>query len=189
MARSHSRPYTAESRAKYRGKLVRGEEEVEVEEEVEEEEEEMVLMKDVATQTELDDDYLLTPTPTPLQLHHMPMDTTTLPQLTNRCQRATNQRSKSATTVPIPTSTVGTRLGPQGMDPRQGHQHSRSFDEHSHLRTSSARKFTQLNGFSRSDVQKQFHSQYPELAPDLRQYGMQKGKRHTIHGYNSYHFH
>ena len=177
-------------------KFVRGEEEEEdgeegeeEEGEGEEEEEGEVLMKDVATQTELDDDYLLTATPTPLQLLHMPMDTTTLPQWTNCCQRATNQRSKSATAAPIPPSTVGTRIRPQGMDSRQGYQRSGSFDERSHLRTSSARKLMHLNEFSRSDVQKQFHSQYPELAPDLRRYGIQKGKRHTIHGYNSYHFH
>lgn len=196
---SHSRPYTAESRAKYRGKFGRGANEEDWGKGGEDAEGESgIVMKDAATQTEDDDEYLLA-TPTLQQDHDMAMDTATLPQLTNHSQTATKQRLKSATSVPrvstaLPTPGVG--MGQGGMEcgretMERRHQRSFSVDGSTFFPRSSlsARRFTELYGFSRSNTLKRFHSQYLELAPDLRQYGIQKGKRHTIHGYNSYYFH
>ena len=188
-AYSHSRPYTAESRAKYRGKCVREEngEEWEWEEREEEEGDEgKIVMKDATTQT---DEYL---TATPQPDHHMPVDPN---ELTTHSQTA-KLRPKSATVVPkVCLSAAGTRTGQDGMDcgteVERRHQRSFSVDGNAFFprSSSSAKRFKELYGFSRSNVLKRFHLQYPEQAPDLRQYGIQQGRRHTIHGYHSYHFH
>ena len=45
------------------------------------------------------------------------------------------------------------------------------------------------NGFNKTDVLKKFHEQYPEKAPDLREYSIRDGKRHVIHGSHAYYFH
>ena len=188
-AYSHSRPYTAESRAKYRGKCTREEngEEWEWEEGEGEGAKGEIVMKDAATQT---DEYL---TATPQPDHCMPVDPT---ELMTCGQTTAKLRPKSATVVARTLSSVaGTRTGQDEMDcgTEVEHRHRRLFsvDESAFLprSTSSARRFKELYGFSRSDVLKRFHLQYPEQAPDLRQYGIQQGRRHTIHGYNSYHFH
>ena len=42
--------------------------------------------------------------------------------------------------------------------------------------------------FNRSAVQRQFHVEYPENAPDLRDNSSQ-GRRHIIHGHHAYYFH
>ena len=197
---SHSRPYTAEIRAKYRGKCVmeeHGEEwEWEQEEEVKDEGSKIV-MKDAATQTDEVDEYLTAPRLWPQGDHHVLMDSATLPETTTHDRVTTTLRPKS-TTVVVPRTLVSaagtaTRPGGMGCGIEVQHRHQRSFsvDGSTFLprSLSSARRFKELYGFSHSDVLKRFHLQYPEQAPDLRQYGIQKGKRHTIHGYNSYHFH
>ncbi len=54
----------------------------------------------------------------------------------------------------------------------------------------STRRMVQLfTGYSRTNAQRQFHQQYQELPPDLRQFGIRKGKRHVIHGTNAYYYH
>ena len=54
---------------------------------------------------------------------------------------------------------------------------------------SSTRRMTELyNRYSRSAILKRFHKQYQEVAPDLRQYSIKEGKRHTIHGSNAYYY-
>ncbi len=45
------------------------------------------------------------------------------------------------------------------------------------------------NGFSRSEILKQFNHQYQEKAPDLRRYSIREGKRHVINGTHSYYYH
>ena len=42
--------------------------------------------------------------------------------------------------------------------------------------------------FNKSAVKRQFHAEYPENAPDLRENSRQ-GKRHLIHGHHAYYFH
>ena len=54
----------------------------------------------------------------------------------------------------------------------------------------STRKFMRLyQGFSRSEILNRFNKQYEEVVPDLRQYSIQKGKRHFIHGSHAYYYH
>ena len=56
-------------------------------------------------------------------------------------------------------------------------------------RTSIAsRRLMSAFDFNRSAVQRQFHVEYPEKAPDLRQNSSQ-GRRHVIHGHHAYYFH
>lgn len=171
---SHSRPYTAESRSKYRGTLVVEDigDDWEWEEEGEREGEvKVVSKKDAATQTEPDDEY-------------PPLWSTGQPQLTNDHQtKATTGEPKWENMVELrPLTTTGVEHRQRSFSVNEG----LAFHPRSSL---SSRRFSQLYGFSRSDVMKQFHSQFPEPVPDLRQYGMQKGRRHIIHGYNSYYFH
>ena len=45
------------------------------------------------------------------------------------------------------------------------------------------------NGFNRTEVMQRFHKQYPEKAPDLREYSIREGRRHVIHGSHAYYFH
>ncbi|MCG8622844.1 MAG: hypothetical protein MJE68_12725, partial [Proteobacteria bacterium] len=45
------------------------------------------------------------------------------------------------------------------------------------------------NGFNRTEVLQRFHEQYPEKAPDLREYSIREGRRHVIHGSHAYYFH
>ena len=45
------------------------------------------------------------------------------------------------------------------------------------------------NGFNRTEVQRRFHEQYPQKAPDLREYSVREGRRHIIHGSHAYYFH
>ena len=184
-AYSHCRPYTAESRAKYRGKSGRGEEWEENEEEGwgegeregagerEGEKESRIVTKDAATQTE-PNDYLLLITPSPPQDHSEKTEST----------KDDHMQTKECPTIIVARP-------PRSATTDHKHQRSYSADQTVSLprTSSSSRRFSSLYGFSRSAVLKRFHSQYPEQAPDLRQYGMKKGRRHTIHGYNSYYFH
>ena len=162
---SHSRPYTAESRSKYKGTLVR-EDTIGEEWEWGEEGEMRVARKDVATQTEPTDEF-------------PPLRFTDEPHSTNVYQTTTEEPNVA-------------QFRPSTVEFAQ-RQRSFSLDDEDLLfrpRSSiTCQRFSQLYGFSRSDAMKQFHSQFPEPAPDLRVYGTQKGKRHTIHGYNSYYFH
>ena len=77
-------------------------------------------------------------------------------------------------------------------------QHTRSYSadasyppHNNSIRTaqSTQRLMTLYNGFNRSEVMKKFHKQYPEKAPDLRQYSIREGKRHVICGSHAYYFH
>lgn len=45
------------------------------------------------------------------------------------------------------------------------------------------------NNYSRTEVLRRFHDQYPEGVPDLRDYSIREGKRHVIHGHHAYYFH
>lgn len=54
---------------------------------------------------------------------------------------------------------------------------------------STQRLMSLFNGFNKTDICKRFHEEFPEKAPDLREYGLQNGKRHTIHGSHAYYFH
>ncbi|CAI8054724.1 hypothetical protein GBAR_LOCUS29847 [Geodia barretti] len=172
---SHSRPYTAESRSKYKGTPARGDtvgEDCEWEEEEEGEwakgEVRWVTMKDAATQTEPNDEF------PPLGLPHSTND----------------NQARSTTDGPTIAKTVEMRPSTTGVEQRECSfsvdEEEASFRPRSSI---TCRRFSQLYGFSRSDTMKHFHSQFLEPVPDLREYGMQKGKRHTIHGYNSYYFH
>ena len=76
--------------------------------------------------------------------------------------------------------------------------HLRSFSADASLCSSTAQVCTGevtrrlmglYNGFSRTEVMKKFHEQYPERAPDLREYSIREGKRHVIHGSHAYYFH
>ena len=51
-----------------------------------------------------------------------------------------------------------------------------------------SRRLMSAYEFDKSAVKKQFHAEYPENAPDLRENSTQ-GKRHLIHGYHAYYFH
>ena len=64
-----------------------------------------------------------------------------------------------------------------------------SADMHVPRSVTSTRRLMSVYNFSKSEVLKRFHQEYPERAPDLRDYGIQEGKRHIIHGYKSYYFH
>ncbi len=69
-----------------------------------------------------------------------------------------------------------------------------SHDQGSNLITPRTAQSTQrlmslFNGFNKTDILKRFHEEFPEKAPDLREYGLQDGKRHTIHGSHAYYFH
>ena len=79
-------------------------------------------------------------------------------------------------------------------------QHTRSYSadasypshqNNNSIRTaqSTRRLMTLYNGFTRSEVMKKFHEQYPEKAPDLREYSIREGKRHVISGSHAYYFH
>ena len=80
-------------------------------------------------------------------------------------------------------------------------QHTRSYsadasypphqNNNNNIRTaqSTRRLMTLYNGFTRSEVMKKFHEQYPENAPDLREYSIREGKRHVICGSHAYYFH
>ena len=80
-------------------------------------------------------------------------------------------------------------------------QHTRSYsadasysphqNDNNNIRTaqSTRRLMTLYNGFTRSAVMKKFHEQYPEKAPDLREYSIREGKRHVISGSHAYYFH
>ena len=74
-------------------------------------------------------------------------------------------------------------------------QHTRSYSADAsyppHIRTAQATKrlMTLYNGFNRSEVMRKFHEQYPERAPDLREYSIREGKRHVICGSHAYYFH
>ena len=163
---SHSRPYTAESRSKYKGSLVRGE--IGDEWKWGECEEEEVSTREVATQTEPEDEFV-------------PTRSTERPLTDEDDQNQTTEEPKIAIVVESRPLTT-----------KRHHHRSLSVDDGTSYppRSSiSCRRFSQLYAFSHSDVMKQFHSQYPEPVPDLRQYGIQTGRRHTIHGYNSYYFH
>ena len=163
---SHSRPYTAESRSKYKGSLVRGESGEEWEW-AEPEEEVKVLTRDAATQTELE-----------MEDEQQPAWTTDVPHLT-KDQTADEPR-------------VAVVVEPRPLTAKNSHRRSLSVGDCVSFRPRSTivcRRFSQIYSFSRSNVMRQFHSQYPEPAPDLRQFGIQTGKRHTIHGYNAYYFH
>ena len=66
------------------------------------------------------------------------------------------------------------------------------FSNNSHqVRTAEAtrRLMGLYNGFNRTEVLQRFHEQYPEKAPDLREYSIREGRRHIIHGYHAYYFH
>ena len=190
-AYSHSRPYTAESRAKYTGKGTKEEEWEEEGWEMGEEEEgetdvvgeTVVAKKDVATQTDPDDEYL--PSTPPLQTDDA------MPTGSKEGQMVTSCSNTSKPAIIVPRARLSDSASPSKPTRHGRHQRSFSVDEATFIPRSacSTRRFSELYDFSRSDVQKQFHSQYPEQAPDLRQYGTQKGKRHTIHGFNSYYFH
>ena len=161
-----------------------------------------IVMKDAATQTE-QDDFLPQKLSQDDNEPRTSAQTITLPQLTTSGQTVTKPRPKSATVIPSltkppNTTTTGVGMGRDGTEcglesSRSDQRRKRSFsvDESAFIprSTLSARRFSELYGFNRSDVLRRFHAQYPEQAPDLRQYGIQTGKRHIIHGYNSYHFH
>ena len=74
-------------------------------------------------------------------------------------------------------------------------QHTRSYSADAsytpHIRTAQAtrRLMGLYNGFNRTEVMRRFHEQYPEKAPDLREYSVREGKRHIICGSNAYYFH
>ena len=74
-------------------------------------------------------------------------------------------------------------------------QHTRSYSADAcytpHIRTAQATKrlMTLYNGFNRSEVMRKFHEQYPERAPDLREYSIREGKRHVICGSHAYYYH
>lgn len=145
--------------------------------------------RDVATQTEPDDEYLYTLT---TQDQSIPTESTVGPLTNLSDQKMPKHQPKEKIIKPrLSTSPSGTRFKTETETKDKNHHRSFSIDETSFRPRSSftTQRFSEIYGFSRSDVQKQFHLQYPESAPDLRQYGIQKGKRHTIHGYNSYYFH
>ena len=54
---------------------------------------------------------------------------------------------------------------------------------------STRRMLKVFNEYSHTNAQKQFHQQYQEVSPDLRPFGMRKGKRHVIHGAHAYYYH
>ena len=169
--------------------------------------------EDVSTQTDPDEEHfpplspvtaspVLPATSSSLQQdqhcdRHIPL----LPQLTKSDHTETKPRPQSTTGVPntslhhsMPTGTrmwqCGTEQGLEGAGMGRRHWRSLSADAACTPRSvTSARRFSELYSFSRSEVQRRFHQQYPEQAPDLRQYGIQTGKRHIIHGYHAYYYH
>lgn len=46
-----------------------------------------------------------------------------------------------------------------------------------------------IRPFSQSEAQRTYHSQHPELVPDLREVLIRTGKRHTFSGYNAHYWH
>ena len=46
-----------------------------------------------------------------------------------------------------------------------------------------------VNGFNKTEILKRFHKEFPEKAPDLREYSVHEGKRHIIHGSHAYYYH
>lgn len=54
----------------------------------------------------------------------------------------------------------------------------------------STRKLMSLfNGFNKTEILRRFNNEFPEKAPDLREYSIQEGKRHIIHGSHAYYYH
>ena len=196
---SHSRPYTAESRGKYKGKVILEENEGEGKEE-----EKDVSTRDVGTQTDPDDQHFP-------PLHFSRISST--PLLKDDTIEH-DQGKGNGPHVILPHSTndydhTPTKLRPESTTnahPGTGVETVSEVMEHGKIRqrslsvdagipaavpraTQSARRFSDLYSFSRSQVQRQFHQQYPEQAPDIREYGIQTGRRHVIHGYHAYYFH
>lgn len=60
---------------------------------------------------------------------------------------------------------------------------------HVHTTEATRRLMGLYNGFNRTEVLQRFHEQYPENAPDLREYSIREGRRHIIHGSHAYYFH
>ena len=46
-----------------------------------------------------------------------------------------------------------------------------------------------LNSFSKTEAIRQFQEKYPGNVPDLRDYSIQEGRRHVIHGHHAYYYH
>ena len=46
-----------------------------------------------------------------------------------------------------------------------------------------------LNSFSKTEAIRQFQEKYPGNVPDLREYSIQEGRRHVIHGHHAYYYH
>ena len=118
------------------------------------------VMVDASTQTEE-------------QYFEHPPTSSTLPSL------ATNAPERLHTTKTLP----GTAAQAQYT---QGHVAT-----HSRLATprSTQRLMSLFNGFNKTEILKQFHKEFPENAPDLREYSVHEGKRHIIHGSHAYYYH
>ena len=54
---------------------------------------------------------------------------------------------------------------------------------------STQRLVSLFNGFNKTEILKRFHDEFPEKAPDLREYSIHEGKRHVIHGNHAYYYH
>ena len=46
-----------------------------------------------------------------------------------------------------------------------------------------------MTTFSKTEAIRQFHERHPDNVPDLRDYSIQEGRRHVIHGHHAYYFH
>lgn len=118
----------------------------------------------------------------PALISNMPKDNSTP---SNRLYRVTPLH-QSASQL---TSTLPFRRG-QEQNLMLKRSSSFSNDTGTPRTANSTRKLVGLfNGFNRTDILKRFHEHFPENAPDLRTYSIREGKRHIIHGSNSYYFH
>ena len=46
-----------------------------------------------------------------------------------------------------------------------------------------------FNSFSKTEAIRRFQERYPGNVPDLRDYSIQEGRRHVIHGHHAYYYH
>ena len=136
---------------------------------------------DKSTQTDLPTSTCLPPFSS--EQYRLPQLSKTAPQ-DSQCRTtlpiSKSTRPKSATEIPPlkPRYTDSTKYRPYTADvytPRSA--------------LSTRRLMTLYNGFSMTEVLRRFHAQYPEEAPDLRDYNIREGKRHVIHGNHAYYFH
>ena len=74
--------------------------------------------------------------------------------------------------------------------PNSADSRPRTADTYTPRSVGSTRRLMGLyNNFSKTEVLRRFHDQYPEDVPDLRDYSIREGKRHVIHGHHAYYFH